>query len=53
MSDPKFSIIKATSKDAGGILGWQGCSLFGYKELEGKEAAVGIEDVKNEIQTAT
>ena len=53
MSDLKFSIIKATSEDAGEILGWQRCSLFGYKQLEGKEAAVGIEDVKNETQTAT
>ena len=43
--NPKFAIVKATSRSTGDVVGWQGCSHFGYDEVEGKEAAAGIEGV--------
>lgn len=51
LSDPKFAVIKAISKDTGNVLGWQACGFLGKDEhLESKGAAAGVEDVKDDTK---
>ena len=51
LSDPKFAVIKAISKDTGNVLGWQACGFLGKDEhLESKGGAGGIEDVKDDTK---
>ena len=49
LSDPKFAVIKATSKVTGNVLGWQACRFLRKDDdLESKGAVAKVEDMKDD-----
>lgn len=51
LSDPRFAVTKAISKDTGDILGWQACRFLGKDDdLKIKGAVAGVETVKDETK---
>ena len=51
LSDSKFLVTKAISKETGNILGWQASCILGKDEnLESKGGMAGLEEVKDETE---